>query len=176
VRVEELTVAGAVLVHAQPSPDERGYYARSFDRRDFEAAGLDPLVAQTGFSYNRQAGTVRGLHYQVPPGQEAKLVRCMAGAIVDVLVDLREGSPTYLQSYAVELRDPALALYIPPQCAHGFQTLVDDTYVSYQMSNDYQPEWERGLRHDDPALGLAWPLPVSAISDKDRRWPLLAPR
>lgn len=174
MRIEPLEIAGAALVHLDHARDDRGFYARTFDRRDFSAAGLNPVFAQAGMSYNARAGTVRGMHYQVMPGQESKLVRCLRGAILDVLIDLRPDSPTRLQRYAVRLEAAeGLALYIPPLCAHGFQTLVDETEVSYQMSNDYLPEVERGLRHDDPALGLTWPLPVSAISAKDQAWPLI---
>ena len=177
MRIEPLEIAGAALVHLEHARDERGFYARTFDRRDFEAAGLNPVFAQAGMSYNARAGTVRGMHYQVMPGQESKLVRCLRGAILDVLIDLRPDSPTRLQKYAVRLEAAeGLALYIPPLCAHGFQTLVDDTEVSYQMSNDYLPEVERGLRQDDPALGLDWPLPVSVISAKDQKWPLIGTR
>ena len=174
MRIEPLGIAGAALVHLDHARDERGFYLRTFDRRDFAAAGLDPVVAQAGMSYNARAGTVRGMHYQVMPGQEAKLVRCLRGEILDVLIDLRPDSPTRLQSYGVRLiAAEATALYIPPLCAHGFQTLVDDTEVSYQMTNDYRPDVERGLRHDDPALHLEWPLAVSVISAKDRAWPLI---
>ena len=174
MRVEPLPILGAALVHLNHARDERGFYLRTFDRRDFAAAGLDPVVAQAGMSYNALAGTVRGMHYQVMPGQESKLVRCLRGEILDVLIDLRPDSPTRLQSYAVRLvAAEGTGLFIPPLCAHGFQTLVDDTEVCYQMSNDYQPEVERGLRYDDPALHLDWPLPVSVISAKDRAWPLI---
>lgn len=167
-------LAGAVLVDLERKTDERGFFARSFDRAEFAAAGLEPAVEQGNVSYNVRAGTLRGMHWQVAPATEAKLVRCTSGAILDQVVDLRPDSPTYLQSFAVELSaENRTALYVPPMLAHGFQTLVDATEVAYLMSGAYTPGTDRGLRHDDPALGLSWPLPVSVLSDKDAAWPLL---
>ena len=165
---------GAVVLELEQISDERGFFARSFDRAAFAEAGLEPAVEQCNVSYNHRAGTLRGMHYQVEPATEAKLVRCTAGAIVDTVVDLREGSPTRLQSFSVELTaQNRLALYVPPMFAHGYQTLQDGTEVTYQVSSAYTPGFERGLRHDDPALGLSWPLPVSVLSAKDAAWPLL---
>ena len=133
-----------------------------------------PLVEQANVSYNVRAATLRGMHFQVAPATEAKLVRCTAGAILDAIVDVRPGSPTYLQSFAIELTaDNRRALYVPPMFAHGYQALTDGAEVSYQVSEAYTPGTERGLRHDDPLLGLSWPLPVTVISDKDAGWPLL---
>jgi dTDP-4-dehydrorhamnose 3,5-epimerase len=170
----ETAVQDAFLVDLEPRSDQRGFYARTFCAREFEAHGLSPAVAQGGLSYNRRRGTLRGMHYQVAPAAEAKLVRCVGGAVLDVIVDLRPDSPTYLRHVAVELSAAnRRALYVPPLCAHGFQTLTDDAEVSYQMSEFYAPAQERGVRYDDPALGLAWPLPVSEISAKDAGWPLL---
>lgn len=167
-------VPGPVLVELEQRSDDRGFFARTFCREEFLAAGLDPAVDQANLAFTRRAGTVRGMHYQVDPSPEAKLVRCVRGAIMDIAVDLREGSPTRLQHVAVELTaDNRLALYIPPYFAHGYQTLADDTEVLYQVSGSYDGRAERGLRHDDPALGLTWPVPVSVISDKDRSWALL---
>jgi len=166
---------GPVLVGLEVREDERGFFARTFDRQEFTEAGLLPVVEQANLSYNHTAGMVRGMHYQVGPALEAKLVRCTRGAIVDVAVDVRPGSPTYLQHVSVELTaDDRRALYVPPLFAHGYQTLQDGSEVSYHVSAPYTPSAERGLRHDDPALGIAWPLPVSGISDKDLRWPLLS--
>ncbi len=167
-------VPGPVVVDLERREDERGFFARSYCREEFLAAGLEPLGEQSNVSFNRLAGTLRGLHYQLPPASEAKLVRCTAGAVLDVVVDARPGSPTYLRSVAVELTSANhRALYVPPMFAHGYQTLVDDTEVVYQVSAAYTPGTERGLRYDDPALGITWPLPVSVISPKDAAWDLL---
>ncbi len=170
----ETELPGAFIIELAPHTDQRGFFARTFCRREFEKHGLVPLVAQGNTSYNVKRGTIRGMHYQVAPALESKLVRCVRGAILDVIVDLRVGSPTYLRHVAVELTaDNRRALYLPPLCAHGFQTLADDTEVFYQVGEVYTPECERGARYDDPALGIPWPLPVTVISDKDRRWPLI---
>lgn len=170
----ETGLAGAVLITLELKEDDRGFFARSFCRTEFQAAGLEPLVEQCNLSFNHRAGTLRGMHYQVAPATEAKLLRCTSGAIVDQIVDVREGSPTYLQSFSVELTAAnRTALYVPPMFAHGYQALTDGAEVSYQVSQAYTPGTERGLRYDDPALGLSWPLPVSVISDKDATWPLL---
>jgi len=172
----ETGLAGAVVVDLERKADDRGFFARTFCREEFAAAGLEPLVEQCNLSYNHRAGTLRGMHFQVAPATEAKLVRCTAGAIVDIIVDVRSGSPTYLRSFSVELTaENRRALYVPPMFAHGYQTLVDGAEVTYQVSEAYTPGTERGLRHDDPRLGLAWPLPVTVLSDKDAAWPLLAP-
>jgi dTDP-4-dehydrorhamnose 3,5-epimerase len=165
---------GVAVLDLEPREDERGIFARTFCRQEFVAAGLEPMVEQCNLSYNHRAGTLRGMHYQVAPATEAKLVRCTAGAILDAVVDVRPGSPTYLQHFSVELTATnRRSLYVPPMFAHGYLTLVDGAEVSYQVSQAYTPGTERGLRYDDPALGLAWPLPVSVISDKDAAWPLL---
>ena len=170
----ETGLQGCVVVDLERKQDERGFFSRTFCRSEFAAAGLEPAVEQGNLSFNHRAGTLRGMHYQVAPATEAKLVRCTAGAVLDVVVDVREGSPTYLQSFAVELSaDNRRALYVPPMFAHGYQTLVDGAEVSYLVSEAYTPGTERGLRHDDPELGLSWPLPVSVISSKDASWPLL---
>ena len=167
-------LAGVAVIDLERKEDDRGFFARTFDREQFAEAGLEPLVEQCNLSYNSRAGTLRGMHYQVAPATEAKLVRCTAGAIVDTVVDVRPDSPTYLQHFSVELTaDNRRSLYVPPMFAHGYQTLVDGAEVSYQVSQAYTPGTERGLRHDDPALGLSWPLPVTTISGKDAAWPLL---
>ena len=167
-------LAGVAVIDLERKEDDRGFFARTFDREQFAEAGLEPLVEQCNLSYNSHAGTLRGMHYQVAPATEAKLVRCTAGAIVDTVVDVRPDSPTYLQHFSVELTaDNRRSLYVPPMFAHGYQTLVDGAEVSYQVSEAYTPGTERGLRHDDPALGLSWPLPVTTISGKDAAWPLL---
>ena len=142
---------------------------------EFVAHGLDPAVVQCNISFNARAGTVRGMHYQAPPVTEAKLVRCTQGAVHDVVVDLRPESPSYLQYVAVELSaSNRVSLYIAKDLlGHGFQTLEDDTEVSYQMGERYVPGADRGVRYDDPAVGVEWPLPVSSIAPKDAAWPLL---
>ena len=172
-----LAVEGVHLVEMEPFSDDRGFFARSFDTTEFEQHGMRPEVAQCNVSFNHRAGTLRGLHLSLPGHPEAKYVRCTRGAIVDVAVDVRPDSPTYLQHVQVELSaENRVALYLPPHLAHGYQTLTDDTEVLYQVSGSYEPSAERGLRHDDPALGIQWPLPVSVISAKDASWPLIADR
>ena len=167
-------LSGVAVIDLELKEDDRGFFARTFDRKEFADAGLEPLVEQCNLSFNHKAGTLRGMHYQVAPATEAKLVRCTAGAIVDIIVDVRPDSPTYLRHFAAELTaDNRRALYVPPMFAHGYQALTDGAEVSYQVSEAYTPGTERGLRHDDPALGLHWPLPVSVISPKDAAWPLL---
>lgn len=170
----DIGVRGAFLIDLERREDQRGFFARTFCAREFVEHGLEPAVAQCNLSYNARKGTLRGLHYQVPPAGEVKLVRCGRGAIYDVIVDLRPDSSTYMRHVAVELNaDNRRALYIPKDVAHGFQTLADETEVLYQMNEFYAPGYERGLRYDDPALGIAWPLPVEAISERDLAWPLL---
>jgi dTDP-4-dehydrorhamnose 3,5-epimerase len=174
VKFTPATLAGVFVIDVEPHADERGLFARTFCADEFRDHGLDPTVAQCNVSVTRRAGTIRGLHYQVAPAAETKLVRCVRGAIHDVVVDLRPGSPTYRQHLAVELdASSRRALYVPVDFAHGFQTLVDDTEVEYQMGAPYTPGTDRGLRYDDPALGIAWPRPVTDLSDRDREWPWL---
>lgn len=169
----ETALRGAFVIEVEPLEDERGGFARTFCQREFAAHGLRPQVAQCNLSFNHKAGTLRGMHYQLAPAAETKLVRCTRGAILDVIVDLRPGSPTYLQHVTAELsEDNRRALYVPELFAHGYQTLTDGAEVSYQVGEFYTPGSERGLRHDDPRLGIVWPLPVSVISDKDAAWPL----
>jgi dTDP-4-dehydrorhamnose 3,5-epimerase len=176
VKYTPLEVDGALLVEMQPFSDERGFFARSFDTDEFEQHGMRAEVAQCNVSFNHRAGTLRGLHLSLPGHPEAKYVRCTRGAIVDVAVDVRPGSPTYLQHVAVELSaENRHALYLPPHVAHAYQTLTDDTEVLYMVSVPYAPGAETGFRYDDPAFGVAWPLPVSVISDKDAAWPAFDP-
>jgi len=154
--------------------DERGSFARSFCQEEFRAHGLDPVIAQCNISFNKRRGVLRGLHYQVKPHEEAKLVRCTRGAIWDVIVDLREGAPTRYRWFATELTaDNRRALYIPRGFAHGFQTLADNSEVFYQMSEFYHPESARGVRWNDPIIGIAWPLADPVVSPRDRSYPLL---
>jgi len=170
-------LAGAYVIEPVPQTDERGFFARLFCVREFEEHGLNPRVVQCSLSYTRNRGTLRGMHYQTPPACEVKLVRCIRGGIYDVIVDLRPDSPTYKSHFAIELTaGNRRALYVPERFAHGFQTIEDETEVFYQMSEFYTPGKADGLRYDDPALGIRWPLPVSDISERDRQWPLLAER
>lgn len=169
-------IDSVAILELEERRDDRGFFARSFCQDEFSDHGLLPDVVQCNLSYNHRAGTLRGMHFQLEPATEAKLVRCIAGAIVDIIVDLRPGSPTYRRSVSVELSAAnRRSLYVPPMFAHGYQTLVDNTEVLYQVSERYTPGRERGLRYDDPELGLTWPLPVTAISEKDANWPLLEP-
>ncbi|MCT7660156.1 dTDP-4-dehydrorhamnose 3,5-epimerase [Mycobacterium deserti] len=175
MRYTPTEVDGVMIVDIEPHHDARGFFARSFCADDFESHGLDEAVAQTNISYNRVRGTLRGLHRQIPPYREAKLVRCTRGAIVDVAVDVRPESPTHGRHVKVELTaENHRALFLPPYVAHGFQTLVDDTEVVYQVSGPYAPAGEQGFRYDDEDFGITWPLPVAVISDKDANWPLVA--
>jgi dTDP-4-dehydrorhamnose 3,5-epimerase len=154
--------------------DSRGFFARTFCTNEFAEQGLVSTFVQCSVSFNRKRGTLRGMHYQLPPATEAKLVRCTAGSLYDVIVDLRPGSPTYLRHIGVELSARnRRALYVPEMFAHGFQSLEDETEVFYQISEFFVPDKSTGLRYDDPKLGIKWPLPVAVISEKDERWPLL---
>jgi dTDP-4-dehydrorhamnose 3,5-epimerase len=176
VRFTETKVAGAFLIEPEPVADERGFFARSWDREEFQARGLNPRLAQCSISFSHRKGTLRGLHYQVAPHQEAKLVRCTRGAIWDVALDLRPGSATYRVWFGVELSAANRAmLYIPEGCAHGQLTLTDDTEVFYQISAPYAPAAARGVRYDDPAIGIKWPGEVTVISDRDASYPDVAP-
>jgi len=170
----ETKLAGAFTIDRERREDDRGYFARAFCQHEFEAHGLKPIIAQANVAFNRQAGTLRGMHFQFPPAAETKVVRCTRGAIIDVIVDLRPESPSYLEHVAVRLdEDNARALYVPERFAHGYQTLVDGTETSYFVGEYYAPEAEGGLSPGDPRLGLIWPLPVTTMSEKDSRWSLL---
>lgn len=169
----ETELKGAFLIEPQKVEDERGFFARVFCQRDFAALGLAPVFVQTSLSYNRVRGTLRGMHYQVPPHEEAKLVACLRGAIYDVVVDLRVNSSTYCRWISIELReDNYRMLYVPQGFAHGFVTLEDESVVLYQISQFHAPESERGIRWDDPAFAIEWPLTPSVISQRDRAYPL----
>ena len=170
----ETPLAGAFIVDADVFRDSRGFFARTFCQREFAAHGLNPNIKQANLSFNYSRGSVRGLHFQYPPAAEVKLVRCSRGAILDVIVDLRPESPTYLQHVAVELTaENRRSLYVPERFAHGYQTLEDQTETVYEVGEFYTPDAEDGLRFEDPKLGIVWPLPVSSVSPKDRAWPLL---
>ena len=171
----ETALRGAYIIDIEPRPDSRGFFARVFCQKELEAHGLKPIIAQANVAFNHQKGTLRGMHFQYPPVAETKLVRCTRGAILDIIVDLRSESPTYLQHVAVELsEDNYRALYVPERFAHGYQVLRDKTETSYQVGEFYTPGSEGGLLYNDPRLGLSWPLPVSVISDKDQAWQKLA--
>lgn len=174
MRFAETDLPGAFVIELEPHEDDRGFFARAFCQHEFEEHGLNPVVAQGNLAFNRRKGTVRGMHFQIPPAAETKLVRATRGAIVDKIVDLRPESPTYLRHISVELtEDNHRAVYVPERFAHGYQALVDDTETSYQVGEFYSPAHERALPHDDPRLGLEWPLPVTVISEKDRNAPRL---
>jgi dTDP-4-dehydrorhamnose 3,5-epimerase len=169
---QQTELPGAYIIELEKRADERGFFARAWCLREFTAHGLTAQLVQANISYNKQRGTLRGMHYQAKPFAEVKLVRCTRGAIYDVIIDLRRDSPTYLRWIGVELTAAGhRMLYVPEGFAHGFQTLSDDAEVMYQVSQYYTPDAEGGVRYDDPAFGIDWPLEVAVISEKDRRWP-----
>lgn len=165
-------LVGAFVVEPELRRDVRGFFARTWCREEFTAQGLNSALAQCSVSFTERRGTVRGMHYQDAPHPEAKLVRCVRGAVHDVIIDLRPHSPTFRQHLAVELREGSYRmLYVPEGVAHGFQTLADNTEITYQMSEFYRPGAERGVRWDDPAFAIPWPEPVRLVSDRDRSFP-----
>ena len=166
---------GAYIIDLENREDERGFFARAFCKKEFEAHGLKPVIAQGNIAFNHLKGTLRGMHFQYPPAAESKLVRCTRGAIVDIIVDLRPESPTYLEHISVALdEDNHRAIYVPERFAHGYQVLRDKTETSYQVGEFYTPSAESGLMYNDPRLKLSWPLPVAVISEKDQKFCLLA--
>ena len=168
-----LGLSGAFIIEPDFLRDERGFFARLWDESVLGAHALETRLSQCSISYNARQGTLRGMHYQGPPKPETKIVRCTAGHIYDVIVDIRPDSPTYLKWEAVELSaENRRSLFIPMGMAHGFQTLSDDAEVFYMISEAYHPDCQGGLRYDDPLLGIKWPLPVSVISQRDKEWPL----
>lgn len=165
-------LVGAFVIELERREDERGFFARSYCQREFEAHGLDPAVVQCNVSFNRRRGTLRGMHWQEEPHGEAKLVRVTRGALWDAIVDLRPDSPSHCRWVGVELTaENHRALYIPRGFAHGFQTLTDDVEVFYQMSAFYVPEAQRGVRWDDPAFGIEWPILPPFLSVRDATYP-----
>jgi dTDP-4-dehydrorhamnose 3,5-epimerase len=166
-------LADAYLIDVEPHEDERGFFARAWCEQEFAEHGLETKVVQCNVSYNRLRGTLRGMHFQAPPHEEVKLVRCTRGAIYDVIVDLRPDSPTFKQWLGVELTaDNRRVLYVPKGFAHGYQTLTDDSEVFYQVSEFYTPSAEGGVRWNDPAFGIEWPEPERALlSNRDMHWP-----
>jgi dTDP-4-dehydrorhamnose 3,5-epimerase len=170
--IRPTNLAGVRLIDLEPATDERGFFARTFCTREFAAQGLETSFVQHSTSRTLRAGSVRGMHFQRVPHEEVKLLRCIKGGICDVLVDIRPDSPTYMRWEAYELSsDNRRQLYVPAGLAHGFQTLAPETEVSYLISQFYAPEAAAGIRHDDPAFAIAWPVPVADVSAKDRNWP-----
>lgn len=174
MRFEPTLLAGSYLIHLDPRTDARGMFARAFCAREFASEGLESAFVQANISTNTLAGTVRGMHFQREPDAEVKLVRCIKGSLHDVIVDMRDGSTTYLRWYgAVLSEENGLAMYVPKGFAHGYQALTDGATAFYLVSSFYAPQSEGGLRFDDPKLSIKWPRAVSDVSDKDMKWPLL---
>lgn len=170
----ETKLKGAYIVELDKKEDDRGFFARAFCSKEFAEHDMQPKVVQANMSYNKKKGTLRGMHYQVAPATEPKFIRCISGAIWDVIVDMRPESPTYLEHIGVELSaSNRLAIYVPDMFAHGNQALTDDAELLYLVGEYYTPGYERGVRYNDPVLGIKWPLPVSVITEKDANWPLL---
>jgi dTDP-4-dehydrorhamnose 3,5-epimerase len=169
MKLSKLPLSGAYLIELEPVSDERGFFARAWDFQEFQQLGLNPKLAQCSISTNTRRGTLRGMHYQAAPHAEAKLVRCTAGAIYDVIVDLRPASPSYCEWFAAELTSANhKMIFVPEGFAHGFQTLVDASEVFYQISENYRPELARGVRWNDPAFGIEWPISDPIISARDQ--------
>jgi len=176
VRFVETELRGAFIIELEPIEDERGFFARSFCQREFAEHRINPAIVQCNISFNRRRGTLRGMHYQSAPHEETKVVRCTRGAVYDVIVDLRRGSPTFKRWIGVELSaDNRAALYVPGGFAHGFQTLEDETEIFYLMSEFYFPQCQRGVRWDDPAFAIRWPIAPPIMSEKDRLYPDFQP-
>lgn len=172
MRFVPLDIDGAYSVELEPREDERGFFARAFSASEFREQGIDFQVQNANTTYTEHRGTLRGLHYQLPPAAEDKLIRCTRGAVFSVLVDMRPASPTRLRHVGIELSaENRRALLIPGMCAAGALSLTDRAETFYLVSADYSPELERGLRFDDPVIGIDWPIPVTIVSDKDRAWP-----
>ncbi len=168
----ETELKGAFVIELKRLEDERGFFARAWDCQEFQARGLNPRLVQANISFNKKKGTLRGMHYQIPPYEEAKLVRCTRGAIYDAIIDLRPHSPSFKQWLGVELTaDNHRMLYIPEGCAHGYLTLEDDTEISYQVSEFYAPEFGQGVRWNDPTFGISWPTDVQIILERDQQYP-----
>lgn len=168
---EETFLKGAFVIHLEKVEDERGFFARSYCQKEFENHGLTSQIVQANASYNKKKGTLRGIHYQISPHEETKLVRCTSGAIYDVIIDLRKDSPTYKQWYGIELTAKNhTMLFVPESFGHGFQTLADHTEVTYLVSQFYTPGSERGIRWNDPLFDIRWPIGVQVISSKDAHW------
>jgi dTDP-4-dehydrorhamnose 3,5-epimerase len=171
MKFSETDLPGAFVIELEPFHDDRGFFARGWCQSEFEKAGLVNKVCQVNVSFNKVAGTLRGMHYQIPPHCETKLIRCVRGALYDVIIDLRAGSTTHGQWFGIELSaENRKMLYVPEQFAHGFITLADETEATYQVSEFYTPGSERGIRYDDPRFAIEWPAAVKVISEKDQNW------
>jgi dTDP-4-dehydrorhamnose 3,5-epimerase len=165
-------LVGAYTIELEKRGDERGFFARFYCQREFEAAGIRTPIVQINNSLSAKAGTLRGMHYQLPPAAEVKVVRCIRGALYDVIIDLRPDSPSFGKSFGAELSaENRVMMYVPKGFAHGFITLIDDTEAFYLVSAFYTPDAERGVRFNDPRFGVSWPRPPIEVSDKDRNWP-----
>jgi dTDP-4-dehydrorhamnose 3,5-epimerase len=172
VRFTEAAIGGVYVIDIEPVEDHRGFFARTFCEDELRARGLETHIAQSSIAVTARKGTLRGMHYQREPWGEVKLVRCTRGAVYDAVIDLRPRSSTFRQWFAVELTaDNRRLLYVPKGLAHGYQTLEDDTEISYQMSTPYHPEAAAGVRWNDPAFGVRWPIDVTAIADRDAAYP-----
>ena len=168
----ETALKGAFVLQPERIEDERGFFARTFDHREFVQHGLKSTFVQSSLSFNLKRGTLRGMHYQVAPHEEVKLIRCTQGALYDVIIDLRPGSPTFAQHVAIVLSAESRALlYVPEQFAHGFQTLVDNTEIFYQMTAEYAPDCARGIRWNDPTFAIPWPAAERTLNARDRDYP-----
>ncbi len=173
----ETKLAGALIIEPERLADDRGFFARTWCQREFAAHGLSSELVQCSLSFNKNSGTLRGMHYQLAPYEEVKLIRCTQGAIYDVIIDLRPASPTFMQHVAVVLTaENRTMLYAPHGCAHGFQTLADNTEVLYQMSQFYVPDYARGVRWDDAAFAISWPPATRIIMERDRNYPDFSPQ
>lgn len=176
MRFTETKLRGAFVLELEPRSDDRGFFSRTFCQKEFQAHGLKPTVVQVNCSYNHKRATMRGMHYQLPPAAETKLIRCTRGGIYDVIVDLRPDSPTFLQHFGIELTEHnRKQLYVPELFAHGYLTLTPDAETVYQVGEFYTPGYERGIRYNDPALKINWPIPVEVVSEKDASWPAFNP-
>jgi dTDP-4-dehydrorhamnose 3,5-epimerase len=172
MRFTPAPLKGAFIIDLQRHEDERGFFGRAFCEREFQGHGLSTPMVQTNVSFSKEKGTLRGMHYQAPPHEEAKLIRCTRGSIYDVIVDVRPDSSSFLEWMGVELSsENGRMLYVPEGFAHGFLTLEESAEVAYQVSEFYTPGSERGIRYDDPEIGIDWPGEVRVLSDKDRTWP-----
>ena len=175
MRIGETPLAGAYIVELDPISDQRGFFARSFCLQELSQVGVELAIKQANVSFNQERGTLRGLHLQVAPHEEAKIVRCTRGRLWDVIVDLRPSSDTFLESFGIELSESNhQQLYVPPNFAHGLLTLEDNTEVSYLMSEFYVAECQRGYHHDDPAFAIDWPSEIRVISNRDRELPFFS--
>jgi len=173
----ETRLSGAFVVELDKKEDDRGFFARGFCAKEFTEHGLKSQFVQANISYSHTSGTIRGMHYQVAPATETKFIRCIRGAIWDVIIDMRPDSPTYLQHLGVELSaENRNAIYVPDMFAHGNQALTNGAELLYLVGDYYTPGFERGIRYNDPAIAIEWPMPVTIVSEKDANWPLLAVR